>query len=347
MKKIVSLLLVLIIIVSSLGACGSSGGENGVVRVYNSGDYIDESVIEMFEQETGIKVIYDTFETNEDMYLKIKNSPGYMYDVVVPSDYMIKKMIDEDMLAEINFDNVPNFEGIGRQYKGKEYDPEDKYSVAYQFGTVCIAYNKEKVTEPITSWNILFDEKYANQIFMMNSQRDTIGVALLSLGYSLNSTNPDELYEARDKLVAQKPLLITYTGDDIKDKMIGGEGLLGVVWSCDAGLILQESDNVGFAIPDEGTNIWFDSMCILKNAENKENAEKFINFMCREDIALLNAEYIGGSSPVLSVQDMLDPSISESDIFNPSEEDTEKYEVFYTLTEVEKIYEEIWTDVRF
>lgn len=348
MKKIISLVLAVALVMCLFTACSSSdNAKNGVVKVYNWGDYIDPAVIEMFTKETGIKVVYDTFETNEDMYLKVKNTAGPTYDVVIPSDYMIKKMIDEDMLAEINFDNVPNFANVDNKFKSREYDTDNKYSISYQFGTVCIAYNKDEVTEPVDSWNILWNEKYSGNIFMMNSQRDSIGVALMSLGYSINTTNKDELNQAKDLLIKQRPLVLAYTGDDCKDKMIGEEGKLAILWSCDAGLIMQETDKIGFAIPKEGTNIWFDAMVVLKNAENKENAEKFINFLCRDDIALMNAEYLGTASPVIGAMAQLPKEISENPVINPSAEDAAKYEVFLNNPELSSVYEEIWADVRF
>ncbi|MDP4152256.1 MAG: spermidine/putrescine ABC transporter substrate-binding protein, partial [Bacillota bacterium] len=188
--KILALILTAIMIIGVLPGCGSS---KQVVKVYNWGDYIDPDVLKQFTKETGIKVVYDTFETNEDMFLKIKNSGGYSYDVAIPSDYMIKKMIDNDMLAEINYNNVPNFKNIDSKFLNMSYDPENAYSIPYQWGTVCIAYNDTMVTDPVDSWDILWNPKYKKKIFMMNSERDSIGVALLSLGYSLNTENPEEL----------------------------------------------------------------------------------------------------------------------------------------------------------
>ncbi|MBQ2698041.1 MAG: spermidine/putrescine ABC transporter substrate-binding protein, partial [Clostridia bacterium] len=295
MKRIARTLGALLLVCAMLlPLAGCSGGsDGGEVRVYNWGDYIDTAVIDLFEEETGISVVYDTFETNEDMYLKIKNSTGYTYDVAIPSDYMISKMLREEMLAPINFDNVPNFAGVDERFKNPDYDPTNAYTVPYTWGTVCIVYDPEQVKEPVTSWDILWDEDYARKIFMINSERDSIGIALMSLGYSLNSTNASELAEARQKLLDQKPLVLAYTGDDAKDKMIAREGAMAVIWSCDIGLIREEDDTLAYAIPETGTNIWYDSAVILKNSENKENAEAFINFLCRPDIAQLNADYLG------------------------------------------------------
>ncbi|MBC8535502.1 ABC transporter substrate-binding protein [Feifania hominis] len=348
MVKMLAALLLVVVVLSPFSGCSSN---KNVVKVYNWGDYIDESVLEQFEEETGIKVIYDTFETNEDMYLKVKNSGKNSYDVCIPSDYMITKMIEEDMLAEINFDNVPNVKGIDPKLLSQAYDPENKYSVPYCWGTVCIAYNPDMVTEPVTSWDILWDEKYEKQIFMMNSERDSIGVALLSLGYSLNTKDPAELAAAKQKLLDQKPLVITYTGDDVKDKMIGKEGALSVIWSCDIGLIqqmeedIQAETRIEYAIPEEGTNIWYDSAVILKNAENKENAEAFINFLCRPDIAQKNADYLGGISPVMEAAEQAPEHTKNNPCVNPSAEEIAKYEVFVSMSDVASEYEKIWSDV--
>lgn len=324
--------------------CASNKSEE-VVKVYNWGDYIAPGVVEKFEQETGIKVVYDTFETNEDMYLKIKNSTGYTYDVVIPSDYMISKMKTEDMLAEIDFANVPNAAGIDPKFKGLSYDPDDKYTVPYMWGTVCLAYCPELVSDPVDSWDILWNSKYEKKIFMMNSERDSIGVALKLLGYSLNTTNLDELDAAKLKLIEQKPLVLSYTGDNIKDLLIGREGAIGVLWSCDIGIIKEQDETIQYALPKEGTNVWFDAAVILKNAENKENAEKFIDFLCRPDIALENADYMASCSPVNEAAAQQDESITNSPITNPTAEDMKNMEIFMPMGELASTYEKIWSDV--
>ena len=328
-----------------LSATGCSNSDTPVVRVYNWGDYISPEVVELFEKETGIKATYDTFETNEDMYLKLKNTSGYSYDVVIPSDYMITKMLREDMLAEINFDNIPNYAGLDSRMLGLEYDPDNMYSVPYMWGTVCIAYDPEVVTEPVDSWNILWDDQYAGRMFMIDSERDSIGVALLSMGFSINTTSDAELELAKQKLLQQKPMVLAYTGDDIKDKLIGREGVLGVIWSCDIGIILEEDDSLAYVIPEEGTNIWYDAAVILKTAENKENGEKFIDFLCRPDVALLNADYLGSVSPVLEAAAEQDEEILNNPVVNPSAEKIEKYEIFIMPEGMADTYARIWSDV--
>ena len=259
--------------------------------VYNWGEYIDPEVLTMFEEETGIDIIYEEFETNEILYPKI-SSGAIAYDVICPSDYMIQRMIKNDLLAEIDFDNIPNLKNIGKQYleQSRQFDPENKYSVPYCWGTVGILYNKTMIDEPVDSWSILWDPKYKDNILMQDSVRDAFGVTLKYLGYSLNSTDLDELNAAKDLLIEQKPLVQAYVIDQVRDKMIGNEAALGVIYSGEAIYTQKENSNLEYVIPKEGSNIWIDSWVIPKNAEHKENAEKFINFLCRPDIALMNFE---------------------------------------------------------
>lgn len=226
---------------------------------------MDPDVITLFEEETGIDVVYEEFETNEIMYPKI-SSGAIAYDLVCPSDYMIQRMRENDLLAEINFDNIPNIKNIGKDYleRSKEFDPENKYSVPYCWGTVGILYNKTMVDEPIDSWSVLWDEKYKDNILMQDSVRDAFGVALKYLGYSLNSTDLDELNEAKDLLTRQKPLVQAYVIDQVRDKMIGNEAAIGVIYSGEAIYTQQENPNLEYVIPKEGSNLWIDSWVIPK-----------------------------------------------------------------------------------
>ena len=266
---------------------------SGQVVVYNWGEYLDPEVLDMFEEETGIEVVYEEFETNEIMYPKVATG-AIAYDVICPSDYMIQRMIQEDLLQEINFDNVPNIKNIDEEYMkwSEEFDPGNKYSVPYCWGTVGILYNKEMVEEPIDSWEVLWDEQYENNILMQDSVRDALMVALKLKGYSMNTTNEDEVAEATDLLIEQKPLVQAYVIDQVRDKMIGEEAAIGVIYSGEAIYTQRENENLEYVIPKEGSNLWIDSWVIPKNAANKENAEAFINFLCRPDIALMNFDYI-------------------------------------------------------
>ena len=321
----------------------------GQVIVYNWGDYIDPDVIDMFEEETGIDVVYEEFETNEIMYPKI-SSGAIAYDLVCPSDYMIQRMRENDLLAEINFDNIPNIKNIGKDYleRSKEFDPENKYSVPYCWGTVGILYNKTMVDEPIDSWSVLWDEKYKDNILMQDSVRDAFGVALKYLGYSLNSTDLDELNEAKDLLTRQKPLVQAYVIDQVRDKMIGNEAAIGVIYSGEAIYTQQENPNLEYVIPKEGSNLWIDSWVIPKNAEHKENAEKFINFLCRPDIALMNFEYITYSTPNTAARELIeDESIRNSKIAFPDLSTVPNLETFqYLGTKNDEVYNELWNKVK-
>lgn len=319
------------------------------VVVYNWGEYLNPEVLTMFEEETGIDVVYEEFETNEILYPKI-SSGAIAYDVICPSDYMIQRMIENGLLAEINFDNIPNVKNIGKDYieQSRQFDPENKYSVPYCWGTVGILYNKTMVDEPITSWSVLWDEKYKDNILMQDSVRDAFGVTLKYLGYSLNSTDLDELTEARDLLIKQKPLVQAYVIDQVRDKMIGNEAAIGVIYSGEAIYTQKENPDLEYVIPKEGSNIWIDSWVIPKNAENKENAEKFINFLCRPEIALMNFEYITYSTPNIEARKMIeDEAIRNSEIAFPDLSKYDNLETFqYLGTEADQTYGELWNQVK-
>ena len=319
------------------------------VIVYNWGEYIDPEVLDIFEEETGIKVVYEEFETNETMYPKI-SSGAIAYDLVCPSDYMIARMIENDFLQEINFDNIPNIRNIGGQYmeQSRQFDPENKYSVPYCWGTVGILYNRTMVDEPVDSWRILWDEKYADSILMQDSVRDAFMVPLMMQGYSLNSMDRDELNEAMELLIKQKPLVQAYVVDQVRDKMIGNEAALGVIYSGEAIYTQKENPDLEYVIPKEGSNIWIDSWVIPKIAQNKENAEKFLNFLCRPDIALMNFEYITYSTPNDKAREMVeDEDIKNSRIAFPDLEALPKLETYdYLGPEGDAIYGELWNKVK-
>ena len=272
------------------------------------------------------------------------------YDVVCPSDYMIQKMIENDLLAEINFDNIPNVKNIGEQYfeQSKGFDPENKYSIPYCFGTVGILYNKTMVDEPIDSWDVLWDEKYADNILMQDSVRDAFMVALKRLGYSMNTTDEAQVKEAAQTLIDQKPLVQAYVIDQVRDKMIGNEAAIGVIYSGEAIYTQRENPDLEYVIPKEGTNVWIDSWVIPKNAKNKENAEKFIDFMCREDIALKNFEYITYSTPNTAAQaNIEDEDIKNSKVAFPDFSEYNNLETFdYLGVDGDNLYNEYWKQVK-
>lgn len=346
MKKSLALLTTSALSLSLvLAGCGgvSSSADKGVVNVYNWGVYIDESVLEDFTAETGIKVNYDIYESNESMYGVLKND-GASYDVVIPSDYMISRMIEEDMLEPLNFDNIPNFADVDPALKNPDYDPENLYSVPYMWGLLGIIYNTTMVEETPTSWATMFDENYAGQILMFNNSRDAIGVALKYLGYSYNTTDPDQIKEAVDLLIQQKPLVQSYVMDEIFEKMQGGSAAIGAYYYGDFLTMQEINPDLAFCLPEEGTNLYVDAMCIPKNAENKENAEIFINYMCSTQAGLKNCEEIWYSSPLLSVREELDPEVSGDPYAYPDESILSNCESFKNLpADILALYDDQWT----
>jgi len=340
-KRIILLFVVSLVLTSILSGCGESKPS---INVYNWGEYINTDVLDIFEEETGIRVVYDTFATNEDLYVKMKQG-GSSYDVVFPSDYMIERMIREDLLLEMDLENIPMFEKIDDKFLDIDYDPNNIYSVPYMWGTVGIIYNTKMVDRELTAWADLWDEAFSKEIIMLNSQRDTLAVALKKLGYSMNTRNIKELEEARDELIAQKPLVLAYLGDEVKDVMIGGEAAIAVVWSGDAQAMIEENPDLKYVIPAEGTNLWVDAMVIPKNAENVEGAEKFINFMTRPDIAAMNADYIGYSSPIPEAIFLLPEEVQNSKVAYPSEEELGETEIFMDPKDIIGEYDRIWTEI--
>ena len=330
------------------GSQNSSSGGNQVI-VYNWGEYLDPEVITMFEEETGIDVVYEEYETNEIMYPKIQ-SGAIAYDVVCPSDYMVQRMIENDLLSEINFDNVPNIKYIDSTYmtQSRQFDPENKYSVPYLFGTVGILYNKTMVDEPIDSWSVLWDKKYKDSILMQDSVRDAFGVTLKYLGYSLNSTDLDELEAAKKLLIEQKPLVQAYVVDQVRDKMIGNEAAIGVIYSGEALYTQVENPDLEYVIPKEGSNLWIDSWVIPKNAKHKENAEKFINYLCLPEIAKMNFDYITYSIPNSEGRKLIEEDwMRNSEIAFPDPEDLKNCETFQFLgDENDAIYNQLWREVK-
>ena len=325
----------------------TSGTEQ--VIIYNWGEYIDPEVLDMFEEETGIQVIYEEFETNEIMYPKIQ-SGAIAYDLVCPSDYMIQKMIQNDLLQPLNFDNIPNAKNIGQVYyeKSRQFDPDNQYSIPYCWGTVGILYNTKMVEEPIDSWTVLWDTQYKVNILMQDSVRDAFAVALKTLGYSLNSTSIHELTQAKDLLVQQKPLVQAYVIDQVRDKMIGSEAAIGVIYSGEAIYTQTENPDLAYVVPKEGSNMWIDSWVMPKNAPNKENAEKFLDFLCRPEIALMNFEYITYSTPNEKARELIeDPAIRNSEIAFPGDSILSRCETFTYLGEdADEVYNQLWREVK-
>lgn len=353
MKKI-AMLLCLMIALSLLVGCGDTdtavkeeSASKTTITVFNWYDYIDPTVIDMFEEETGITVKYANFTTNEEMYTKLEAGAG-SYDVIFPSEYMIERMIANDLLAELDLSKIPNYANVMESLKDPSYDPGNKYSVPYMWGTLGIIYNTEMVDGEITSWSALFDEANAGKVLMMNSMRDTLGLGLKYLGYSMNSRSEDEINASRDLLVAQKKngIVSGYLLDETKDKMVGNEAAIGIIYSGDAQYAIEKNDKLVYVIPEEGSNIWVDGMCIPKNSKNIDAAMQFIDFLCREDIAQMNFEYIYYCSPIQSVVDNLGEEDIGSATVNPSEEIVARCEYFNDVSDCMSLYEDAWLEVR-
>ena len=358
-KSILATATVLVLLVVGVSTFNRySAAHSRELYVYNWGEYIDETVVEQFEEETGIKVTYDHFETNEEMYPVIE-AGAVNYDVVCPSDYMIQKMAENDLLSELDFNNIPNLQNIDPQFleMSKSFDPENKYSVPYTWGTVGILYNTKLLEEkglPVpTKWADLWNPAYAGEILMQDSVRDAFMVALKSLGYSMNSVDEAELQTAKRLLIDQKPLVQAYVIDQVRDKMIGGEAAIGVIYS---GEILYIQDEVAnqdldytleYVIPEEGTNLWLDAWVIPTTAQNKENAEKWIDFLCRPDIALKNFEYITYATPNKAAKEMLDEELQNNKAVFPDTEQLTNCEVFqYLGDDADMMYSSLWKEVK-
>lgn len=352
MKKFLVTLLT-VSILFNLCSFEVSAKEKSVIRVYNWGEYIsngdDDSldVIAEFEKRyPEYTVEYTTYANNEEMYAKIMSGSA-KYDVIIPSDYMISKMIQEDMLAKLDYSNIPNYKYIDDEFKNLEFDPNNEYSVPYTWGIVGIIYNTKKVTEPVDSWDILWDEKYANQILMFDNPRDSYGIAMKRLGFSQNSTNKEEYDLATISLQEQKTVLQAYVNDQIFAKMTNGEAALAPYYAGDALTMMDDNPDLAFAVPKEGTNKFVDAMVVLKDAPNKTGAEKFINFMLEPEIALANIEYIGYSTPMSIVKDMLDEEVINNGVSYPSEEILSKCETFLNLPDnINSYMQEKWIEVK-
>ena len=313
-------------------------GQNVTLNVYNWGEYISNGsdgsidVVDAFERLTGISVNYTTFDSNESMYAKLKSGAA-SYDVIIPSDYMVAKMIDEGMLLPLNFDNIPNFALIDEGYRNPDYDPQNAYSVPYMLCTTGIIYNTTMVDQAPAAWADLWDEQYAGNILMFNNSRDAYAIAAFKEGKSVNPPTTAEVDEVMEQLKAQKPLVQAYVMDEIFDKMIGGEAAVGVYYSGDAITIIDDSPDLAWVFPEEGSVLSGDGMCIPAASQNQEAAEMFINFMCEVDVGVANAEYIGYTTPSSAVWAELDEELTYSEIAYPSAAVAAKEQVFTALSE--------------
>lgn len=346
MKRKLLFLMLLTALCALFGGCQEKKEK---LYVYNWGEYIDPDVVEAFEEEYDIEVVYSTFDSNEEMYAKLKSGTA-TYDVICPSDYMIHRMAEEGLLQDINAANISNLKNIGSEYMeaSKQFDPENKYSVPYCWGTVGILYNKTKVKGEITSWGALFDEQYKGDILMINSVRDAYMVALSYLGYSQNTKNKEEIQKATELLQSQAPLVQAYVVDQVRDKMVGNEAALGVIYSGEAIYTQRSNSNLVYVVPEEGSNVWIDSWVIPKDAKNVSAAEKWIDYMCRAEVALKNFDFITYSTPNVAAKELIeDEDIKNSPIAFPDNATLARCETFQFLgEEIERYYLDEWAKVK-
>ncbi|MGM9945887.1 MAG: PotD/PotF family extracellular solute-binding protein [Lysinibacillus sp.] len=338
MKQLVQATIAIIVVcfllffaAQSLESVGTKGSKD-TLTIYNWGEYIDPELIDAFEEETGIHVIYETFDSNEAMYTKVQQG-GSSYDIAVPSEYMIETMIEDDMLIELDHSLLPNLQNIDPYFLDLPFDPGNKYSIPYFWGTVGIVYNPSMVPEDLTfdSWEHLWDERLKGKVFLVDGSREVIGMGLNSLGYSLNLKDDKALREATDKLVELVPNVKAIIGDEITPLMINNEATVALTWSGQAADMMWENEELDFAVPEEGSNLWFDNMVIPKTSKNIEGAHAFINFMLDAENGAQNADYVGYSTPNAASWALMDEEVITDERFYPSEELRERLEVYENL----------------
>ena len=342
MKKWFLIAAVLIMVL--IAATGCSSEEKQTLNVLNYDIYIDRSLLKEFEEANNVTIKYDTYSTPEEMYIKVKSGAS-KYDLIISSEYMIERMINENLVNKLNFDNIPNYKYIGEDFKNHVYDPTNEYSVPYFWGTLGILYNKTTIDASSVSWAMLWDETHAQRIIMMDSQRDSFAAALKLLGYSLNSVDENELDEAKALLIEQRPLVMAYITDGSPDIMINEEADMALVWSGEAVSAMTENENLDFVIPKEGSNIWIDAMIIPSTTEKQELAEKLIDFLCSTDATLRNIDEVWYSTVHTEAIKQVDEELLENPAFNIPQDDIDKMEMLRDPKEFIELYSERWTEL--
>ncbi|RNF40742.1 ABC transporter substrate-binding protein [Planococcus salinus] len=354
MKDIIRISIVLLAVsglllyaVSLLERSSATTG-SGTISVFNWGEYIDPELIEQFEEETNIQVVYETFASNEAMMTKIEQG-GTSYDVAMPSEYAIEKMKESDMLLPIDHSKIPNLENIDPYFLDLPFDPGNEYSIPYFWGTVGIAFNPTLLEDGQTfeSWDDLWDPALSQEVVLVDSAREVIGMGLNSLGYSLNSTDMDKLREATEKLKTLGPNVKAIIGDEIVEMMRREEAAVALTWSGQAADMMWINEDIDFSVPQEGSNLWFDNMIIPATATNVEGAHAFINFMLDAEVAAQNADYVGYSTPNEAATELMDPEVIEDERFYPPEELRGRLEVYENLgLEMLGVYNEFFLEFK-
>lgn len=373
MKKWIALVLSALLITACFAGCGEkettqiayqsplfqdlqSGAKekySGItLNVFNWGEYISDGtdgsmdINKVFTELTGIKINYLFYDSNETMYAKLK-SGGVSYDIIIPSDYMIQRLISEDMLEKLDFSQLDNYKNISDEYKNLYFDPNNEYSVPYSVGMVGMIYNETMVDEELDSWSAMWDEKYKNNVLTFNNPRDAFGIAQFYLGQDINSTNKADWDKAAEKLKEQKPILQSYVMDEVFDKMEGEEAAIAPYYAGDYLSMAANNENLKFVYPKEGTNIFVDSICVPKGAQNFDAAMLYINFLLEAQIALQNAEYIYYATPNAAVLELDEYSLKDNEYLYPAEDQKPKTEYFHDLDpEIRSYYEKLWEEVK-
>lgn len=356
-KRLLSLSLAALLCIPSFAGCfttKAAAADTGVtINVYNWGQYISDGtddyldVNAAFTEATGIEVNYMTFDTNESLYTKLKTG-GSSYDIIVPSDYMAGRLIDEGLVQKLDFSNIPNYQYINEAYKNTAYDPNNAYSVPYTWGTVGVIYNKKYVDEAdIGSWDLLWNEKYAGKILMFDNNRDAFAIAESRLGYSLNTTDSVAMTACAELLKQQKPVVQQYVMDQIFDKMTREEAWIAPYYAGDYLTMLEDNPDLGFFFPEEGFNLFIDCLMIPSSAEHKAEAEAYINFLLSPEVCGENLDYLGYSAPEDAAKEYMDPEVSSSEVAYPSAETLARSEAFlYLPTESNQLMDSLWLDVK-
>lgn len=348
-KKMLSLIVITAMLVTMLAGCGSksSEGKNGELNIFIWTEYVPDSVIEKFEEETGIKVNVSTYSSNEDMLAKVKSESEGTYDIVQPSDYMVEQMASQGMLEELKTDELKNLSNIGESYLNPSYDPGNKYSVPYQGGVAGIAVNTSKVKKDITSYDDLFDSSLKNSIVALDDYRAVIGMTARSMGYSMNETDPAVLSKIQDKLLTLKNNVKLYDSDSPKSALISGDCTVGYVWSAEIALAMEENPDIKVVYPTEGAYLFMDNWAIPKGAKNYDNAVKFIDFMLDAENAQMVLEEFPYLSPNTKAVEAMGEDYSKNEAKNPPAEVIKKGEYVKNLdADTLKIYDEMWTKLK-
>ena len=353
-KRLIAISMLMVFLLSSLGACGNSSASDdtsssNTLTVLNYGKYIDESVLKQFEAETGIDVKYEEYESPEEMYTKYK-AGAIDYDVICTSEYIIQKLINEGEVLEHDYATLPNYQNLDSDILtlAQSYDPNNTYTLPYFYGTVGIVYDTTKVTEEeVSSWNILWDEKYANEIIIMNSVRDAFIPALKLSGYGINEGSEEKLREALHLLDKQFPIVYAYFVDEIGDEMISGNAQMALIYSGEAAYAMDFNENLAYTIPEEGSNIWIDSWFIPKTCQNKEAALLFMDYLCSKEAGMANFEYVYYASPLVPVVEALDEDVRNNEAVIPSKESLKNCEIFTSLTdEKTALLNHLWQELK-